>query len=84
MAIETKCLTPDTRFITHVSTSSEDFDYITATVELPPNVISDLTEAEAELLEKLLHNQIELVLRPYFMIAELRQVNPCKETESRV
>ena len=36
-----------------------------------PVLVTDLTEEEAILLEKLLHNQIELVLRPYFTRAKL-------------
>ena len=40
-------------------------------VALPSLQAQNMTEEEAELLEKLLHNQIELVLRPYFMRAKL-------------
>ena len=59
MALETKCLTPDAMFHTSIGTK-----YISTRVELPFELKID--EKEAETLEKLLHNQIELVLRPYF------------------
>ena len=59
MALETKCLTPDATFHTSVGTK-----YISTRVVLPFELFID--EKEAEMLEKLLHNQIELVLRPYF------------------
>ena len=59
MALETKCLTPDTVFHTNIGTK-----YISARVVLPFELM--INEKEAEILEKLLHNQIELVLRPYF------------------
>ena len=65
MALETKCLTPGAQFHTNVGT-----EYITVSVDVPPGTLKDLTKEEAELLEKLLHNQIELVLRPYFMRAK--------------
>ena len=59
MALETKCLTPNAVFHTNIGTK-----YITARVVLPFEL--NINEKEAEILEKLLHNQIELVLRPYF------------------
>ena len=64
MALETKCLTPGAQFHTNVGT-----EYIAVSVDVPPGTLKDLTKEEAILLEKLLHNQIELVLRPYFMRA---------------
>ena len=71
MALETKCLTPDAHFHTDIVSDYEGREYVTGSVDVPPGTIKDLTEAEAEPLEKLLHNQIELVLRPYFMRAKL-------------
>lgn len=59
MARETKCLTPDAVFHTNIGTK-----YISVRVALPFEL--SVNEKEAEILEKLLHNQIELVLRPYF------------------
>ena len=59
MALETKCLTPEAVFHTNIGTK-----YITTRVVLPFEL--KIKEDEAEILEKLLHNQIELVLRPYF------------------
>ena len=59
MALETKCLTPDATFHTNIGTK-----YISTRVVLPFELKID--EKEAEILEKLLHYQIELVLRPYF------------------
>ena len=59
MALETKCLTPDTKFITHVGEQQ-----ILNDVELPFSL--DIDEEEATLLEKLIHNQLELILRSYF------------------
>ena len=65
MALETKCLTPDATFHTNVGTK-----YITTRVVLPFEL--KISREEAEVLEKLLHNQIELVLRPYFREREWR------------
>ena len=59
MARETKCLTPDANFSSYISDST-----IGSFVHLPYKL--DLDEKEAELLEKLIHNQLELVLRSYF------------------
>ncbi len=59
MALETKCLTPDAVFHTNIGTQ-----YISTRISLPFELRVD--EKEAEILERLLHNQIELVLRPYF------------------
>ena len=59
MALETKCLTPDANFATHIGERLIAID-----VHLPFNL--DLNEQDATLLEKLIHNQLELVLRSYF------------------
>ena len=59
MALETKCLTPDTIFSTQIKPKS-----ISLNVNLPFEL--DITKEEAEILERLIHNQIEITLRPYF------------------
>ena len=59
MALETKCLTPDAKFVTHIGQHQIIID-----VELPFSL--DIDEEEAIVLEKLIHNQLELVLRSYF------------------
>jgi len=59
MALETKCLTPDAIFYSSIGTK-----YISMRVVLPFDLKID--EEEARLLDDLLHNQIELVLRTYF------------------
>ena len=59
MALETKCLTPDTNFVTYIGQQQILID-----VELPFSL--DIGEEEATILEKLIHNQLELVLRSYF------------------
>jgi hypothetical protein len=69
MALKTKCLTPGAQF--HTKLSSEP-DQVTITVELPTGTLEALTETEAEVLEALLHNQLELVLWPYFIRAKNR------------
>ena len=59
MALETKCLTPDANFTTFISPRT-----IASTVNLPFEL--EIGEDEAVILEKLIHNQLELVLRSYF------------------
>ena len=59
MAQETKCLTNDAVYHTRIKDKT-----VSVKVDLPFKM--ELTEKEAELLEKLIHNQLELVLRPYF------------------
>ena len=71
MAQETKCLTSGAQF--HIRINS-DADYVSATVDLPPGVLDSVDEEEAEILSRLIHNQLELVLRPYF------EKNPTKTT----
>ena len=59
MALETKCLTPDANFVTYIGEQIVSVD-----VELPFTL--DIDEEESSTLEKLIHNQLELVLRSYF------------------
>ena len=59
MALKTKCLTPDANFSTFISVRN-----IVTKVNLPFEL--EVDEDEAEILEKLIHNQLELVLRSYF------------------
>ena len=59
MALETKCLTPDANFTTFISSRT-----IASTVNLPFEL--EIGKEEAVVLEKLIHNQLELVLRSYF------------------
>ena len=59
MARETKCLTPDANFSSYISDST-----VGGFVHLPFKL--DLDKKEAKLLESLIHNQLELVLRSYF------------------
>ena len=63
MAQETKCLTSGAQF--HIRVNS-DHDFVAVEVELPANTLEEVDEEEAELLSRLIHNQLELVLRPYF------------------
>ena len=59
MALETRCLTPAANFTTFISPRT-----IASTVNLPFKL--EISEEEAVILEKLIHNQLELVLRSYF------------------
>ena len=59
MANPTKCLTDGAWFHTEINEN-----IISARVDLPFKL--DISEKEAEILETLIHNQLELVLRPYF------------------
>ena len=59
MANSTKCLTSGAWF--HIGVSE---DGITAKVDLPFRL--DIDEEEAKIIEVLVHNQLELVLRSYF------------------
>ena len=59
MALETKCLTPDAKFSSYFTDRT-----VSAAVHLPFDLDIDIDEAK--LLEKLIHNQLELVLRSYF------------------
>ena len=59
MAQETKCLTSGAIFHTAITESD-----ISVKVDLPFKL--DISDEEASILERLLHNQIELVLRYYY------------------
>tara|TARA_Y100000310_G_C20413187_1_gene683051 strand:+ start:476 stop:664 length:189 start_codon:yes stop_codon:yes gene_type:complete len=59
MALETKCLTPDAWFNTEINSDS-----VKVEVRLPFDLGID--EEEAKLLTSILHNQVEIALRPYF------------------
>ena len=59
MAQETRCLTNGAVFHTKIKEKS-----LSVKVDLPFKM--EITKKEAELLEKLIHNQLEVVLRPYF------------------
>ena len=59
MAIGTKCLTPDAVFSTSIGSK-----YISCRVTLPFEL--EIDKDEAEILERLIHNQLELILRSYF------------------
>ena len=59
MALKTKCLTPEAKYSTSIGTK-----YISCRVTLPFEL--EVCKDEAETLEKLIHNQLELVLRSYF------------------
>ena len=59
MAQKTKCLTSDAVFHTAISE-----DKVSISVDLPFKL--DISEAEAEVLTRLLHNQLEVVLRYYW------------------
>ena len=71
MAQETKCLTSGAQF--HIRVSS-DSDYVSVEVDLPAGTLENVEEEEAELLSRLIHNQLELVLRPYFIKKKRGQV----------
>lgn len=60
MANKTKCLTSGAVFHTDINKRS-----VSVKVDLPFDL--DVDEKEAEVLENLLHNQLELVLRSYFL-----------------
>ena len=59
MALETKCLTPDAMFTTIISGNKVE-SKVVLLFQL------ELDEEQAEILEKLMHNQMELILRSYF------------------
>ena len=63
MAQKTKCLTSGAKFHIHINSTK---DNIKAEVEMPLGLMADINKEEAELLSRLIHNQLELVLRPYF------------------
>jgi len=56
---KTRCLTSGAQFHTKINPSSVSIE-----VDMPFDL--NMSEDESEVLETLLHNAIELVLRPYF------------------
>ena len=65
MAQKTKCLTNGAVFHTEVSEGK-----VSISVDLPFKL--DISEAEAKVLTRLLHNQLEVVLRYYWRKDESR------------
>jgi len=59
MANKTPCLTSGATF--HTAINERD---VAVLVDLPFKL--EITDEEAEILETLIHNQMELILRPYF------------------
>ena len=59
MANKTQCLTNGAIYHTGISEDS-----VSVKVNLPFKL--DISDEEAEILETLIHNQMELILRPYF------------------
>ena len=74
MAQETKCLTNGAQFHIHIRS---DIDSVSAVVDLPTGTLEGVDEEEAELLSRLIHNQLELVLRPFF-IKQKARIEPAK------
>ena len=71
MARETKCLTSGAIFHIGIHPNSVVVD-----VDLPFEL--DIDEEEAEILSALIHNQLELVLRPYWGNKQLNQKPICE------
>ena len=59
MANSTPCLTPDAQYHTIIKDNS-----VTIKVDLPFDL--EIDEREAQVLETLMHNQLELILRTFF------------------
>jgi len=66
MANSTKCLTDGAIYKTAITNMR-----VSATVELP--FVLEITESEAKILESLIHNQLETILRPYFILNEVKK-----------
>ena len=66
MAEQTPCQTPGAVFHTRITRFA-----VSVSVELPFDL--EITPQEAETLDKLLHNQFELVLRQYFPMFEKKK-----------
>jgi hypothetical protein len=64
MAIKTRCLTPGAMFETHIQEES-----LSVQVEFGRKI--DLTEAEAEILDALVHNQLEMALAQFWPEGEV-------------
>lgn len=65
----TKCLTSGAIFETHITEKG-----ISVKVGFPFNI--NIDESEAEVLENLIHNSLELALRPYFDAVEVKTDYP--------
>ena len=61
MANPTKCLTSGATFSTRISP-----DGVSVRVLTPGGELKNISKEEAIILETLIHNQMELVLRPFF------------------
>ena len=59
MSQKTKCLTNGAIYHTHIHDS-----FVSVKVDIPFEL--NIGKKEAKILTKLIHNQMELVLRPYF------------------
>jgi len=76
MANSTKCLTNGAVFHTNISK-----DTISAKVSLPFSL--DIDSDEAAILETLIHNSLEIVLRPYFVSDDSKK-SMSKNIESKI
>tara|TARA_B100000900_G_scaffold402408_1_gene408206 strand:- start:130 stop:390 length:261 start_codon:yes stop_codon:yes gene_type:complete len=63
MARKTECLTPGCMFHTRINSKG-----VSIRVDFPQQI--HFTRKEAKLLEDLLHNSVETVLRPYFRVSK--------------
>lgn len=63
MANQTKCLTPNTQFHSKINGNRVSIE-----AELPFEL--DIDEEEGEIIETLMHNAMEMILRPYFKKSE--------------
>jgi len=61
MAMKTACQTNDAVFSTHVEDTG-------LSVEVNFGIVIPMNKREAKLLEADIHNALELVLRPYYML----------------
>ena len=68
MENKTPCLTSGATFHTAISEYS-----IALMVDLPFKL--EITNEEAEIIETLIHNQMELILRPYFKMNSSEELN---------
>ncbi len=66
MANKTQCLTNGAIYHTGISEDS-----VSVKVNLPFKL--DISDEEAEILETLIHNQMELILRPYFKMKVINE-----------
>lgn len=68
MAHETRCLTDGAEFSIKITS-----DYVQCTVKFPEGTHLALTEDEAEDLEGLVHNAMEMALAPYWQYLQNRR-----------